>query len=292
MRNYFIKSPQPNNNTVELWSTKRLSFEPKDWLLEMKKDLKTVLMQLKSIDDAILYAFYSSRLQEYCDVENILLYNVGSGPFAHLCRKGLLIERKFELPPDCPSQLSSAPLHYHYYGIADKDACSQDWESDYLSAKWKNVPCPPLIGDIKPHAIWYTMKKGIADTYNCIDSSTPFGIQVTINAPAITRLNLSQTIKPLLDGIISAFHSHDGSNMEEITERLSKLIKSSKEDTAELLADSRKAVLSQRRLLHPFRQGLQWNPADDICVTAKVLLDTDNDWSISGELYTVKRKGF
>ncbi len=194
-----------------------------------------------------------------------------------------MILRRSLPDPRIPSALAVGVCQY---GLIDRHIKSLYWEKEYLLAKWTNSTCLSLTGDIKPHSIWYDMKKGNNKVSNFIDSSTPFGVQVTINTP-VARISLSHTIKPLLDGIISSFHNHDGSNMDEIAERLSGLLKLSKEDTAALLANSTIAVLGRRRLLNPFGKGLQWNPADHMCVAAKVTVQIDNDWSISGEIFKV-----
>jgi hypothetical protein len=79
--NYHIKYPEENCNVVELWSLKRLPFEPKDWLLDMRDSLRTAISQLIVNDSSILSATYTSPIEELCDVENILFYNVGTGRF-------------------------------------------------------------------------------------------------------------------------------------------------------------------------------------------------------------------
>lgn len=50
--------------------------------------------------------------------------------------------------------------------------------------------------------------------------------------------------------------------------------------------------LGVRRLLHPFMKGVQWNPAEDYCVSAKIVVNSSSalkHFSIDGELYTVVR---
>jgi len=44
-------------------------------------------------------------------------------------------------------------------------------------------------------------------------------------------------------------------------------------------------------LLHKFGQNIQWNPADDTCVTADILFENymDGVWSLSGELFKVEQ---
>jgi hypothetical protein len=98
-------------------------------------------------------------------------------------------------------------------------------------------------------------------------------------------------IKPVFDGVIAAFHQHDGTNDEELSKRLaSKLGK----DWAEILRhlhDSTIAVLGTRRLLWLRGEGVQWNPGDDGCVAGELLLDESSSsgfFELSGELFEVK----
>ena len=47
------------------------------------------------------------------------------------------------------------------------------------------------------------------------------------------------------------------------------------------------AALGRRRLLHRFRDGVQWNPADDRCVTARLRLQPGDEWRLKGELHSL-----
>jgi hypothetical protein len=66
--NYLIKGPKDNENSVELWSTVRLPFEPKGWLLEMRNSLKLAIRDIKVGNNTILNAIYSSKQREFVDV--------------------------------------------------------------------------------------------------------------------------------------------------------------------------------------------------------------------------------
>jgi hypothetical protein len=52
--------------------------------------------------------------------------------------------------------------------------------------------------------------------------------------------------------------------------------------------DPESAVLGRQRLLWRWRNGVQWNPADDLCVAAEVVIDPGIEseaWSHSGEIF-------
>ncbi len=60
--------------------------------------------------------------------------------------------------------------------------------------------------------------------------------------------------------------------------------------------DSRNAILGRRKLLHPFRQSVQWNPADDLLVAGELEVTRDSTAEMSsgfsGELYRVQSTDF
>jgi hypothetical protein len=64
-------------------------------------------------------------------------------------------------------------------------------------------------------------------------------------------------MKPLLDGMISAFHQHDSSNIDEVVLRLKKYINLLTQQIENLLLDSENAILGIRNLIQPYRNGTQ-----------------------------------
>src|SRR5438552_4510390 len=76
---YFLER---GRDSVELWSTARLQFEPKGWQLEMRHDLRDALRALDGDQVSALYA--SPLIDSRCDIENILIYNVGAATFRQL----------------------------------------------------------------------------------------------------------------------------------------------------------------------------------------------------------------
>src|SRR4051812_38704168 len=78
---------------VEGWSTTRLPFEPKGWLRTYRDDLRSALRTMEAADDAALLAEYATPDDGFADLENVLLYNIGSGSYSHLCRRGLVCRR-------------------------------------------------------------------------------------------------------------------------------------------------------------------------------------------------------
>lgn len=290
--NYYIKVPEDNTNSVELWSTKRLPFEPKGWLLEMRNSLRSAIESLRADDEGILHAIYHSDKPGYCDVENILLYNVGTGAFKHLCRHGLIFERGDKMPSDPPPPLVKKARHHHCYSSIKREEINSLWKKEKILAKWSKVTSPPVRADDKPHVFWHVMKKGKVQVSNGHSVPQVYGVNIKIEAPVGTIINLASAVKPLLDGVISAFHVHDGSDISFVTERLAEYLGIRSAIVADMLTDSRTSVLGKRNLVHKFGKGVQWNPADDNCMMCEILFDdctTDSSWSLSGEMFNIKR---
>jgi hypothetical protein len=74
---------------VDAWSTARLPSEPKGWLLELRNELRRSLRAMRATTSNVLYGEYAAPEPAFVDLENVLLYNVGSGCYSHLTTKGL-----------------------------------------------------------------------------------------------------------------------------------------------------------------------------------------------------------
>lgn len=288
-RNYYIKEPEDNNKSLELWSKIRLPFEPKGWLLDMRNSLRSRLRTMHNSENLMLHAQYVSDEEGYFDVENVLIYNVGSGSFTDLCHRGLCFERVFS-PPLQPKHSEEMFSHYQRYSLIDPSKGSFYWTKAQCLAYWTEVSCPTLKGENKPHSFWYAIKGGAVEVIDKLKLPSYFGLELRINAPKGTRINLASVIKPLLDGIISGFHSHDGSYKPIVVERVTRSLGEEESLIERMLMEQSNAVLGIRNLVHPFGGGVQWNPADDLCVVAKIVINdciVGPSWSLEGELFTV-----
>lgn len=287
--NYFIEGTEVKANNIELWSKIRLPFEPKGWLLDMKNSLRSALKGMQNAENRMLHAIYASKEEGYFDVENVLLYNVGTGSFSDLCRRGVCFERVFSSPIQPKSGNDRFP-HYHRYSLIELMEGPIYWTKEHSLVSWKDVSCPTLRGEIKPHSFWYAIKNGAVEVCGKLEVPRYIGLELKISAPKGTRINLAAAIKPLLDGIISGFHSHDGSYNSSVIGRVAQSLGEEESDIEEMLMDKSINVLGKRKLLHPFGKGIQWNPADGLCIVAKVYIDDKilgSNWSLDGEIFTV-----
>ncbi len=289
---FVVRGVEAGHDSVEAWSVKRLPFEPKGYLLEMRSNLRTALQALKADPGQVLHATYLSNVAEPCDAENVLLYNVGTGRFAGSAHHGLRFERAFASPPlqSLSEPFSEPPQHYHQYRIADRSDGYQHWQRGKTMAQWNSIALSSdkVLGELA--SAWYAMKHGEIYNRQTVSSDVHFGLSVEICTPFRPALNLASLVKPLFDGIISAFGSHDGSNLDLVCSRLGNRLRREPSELANLLMADEHNVLGRRKLLWPYGEFVQWNPADDRCVVGEILVNYDasaSGSSISGTLFTV-----
>ena len=96
----------------------------------------------------------------------------------------------------------------------------------------------------------------------------PWGISITIDAPSSPGITCSKIVKHLMDGIASALHCHDGSDIDYLSEQLGKSPGlCDKESARSLLMDCSHALFGPTNLMYRYRQssGVKWNPKDEYC---------------------------
>jgi len=119
--NYHIET---GTLSVTAWSTARIPFEPRDWLLVFRNQLRSAIARLSSVDGKILYAAYRSPINNYVDVENLLIYNIGPAQMSNATKNGLVFKRFYQISRNCPIQLSSPALHQYEYLLVDDKSLS------------------------------------------------------------------------------------------------------------------------------------------------------------------------
>ena len=111
---------------------------------------------------------------------------------------------------------------------------------------------------------------------------TLIGLEPTVELPSDARANLASFAKPLIDGTIAAFHAHDDLvSLDLVAGRIEEQIGVPAAEISSLLSRTETAILGSRRLLWKWREGVQWNPADDRCSAFRIRrltrAETDRD---------------
>ena len=276
---------------VELWSETRLPFEPSAPLKPMRNELRNSVRMLRAYDGEHLQAVYASAAKGFCDTENVLVYNVGVGSFSGAAGSGVRFERTYVVPSP-PNALGWTPLHYHRYEIVSAAAEVSAWRSVRLIATWRDVQVGHISGSSNASTIWHALRPTEIFADDAKDVALqPFGVRLTIRVPTGSIINTCAITKVLLDGAISACHAHDGTDLDQISTRLADRLKDRPADLAARLMSTDRTALGRRRLLYLRASGVQWNPADDFCMTSAISIDARGEarepWSVSGELFDV-----
>jgi len=281
-------------DVVEMWSAVRLPFEPHGWQVNMRNELREALQDLRT-SSGWLHAVYRAAADgALVDTENVLLYNVGGTALRPLMARAVTFERSYQVPPQPPGPVlgDGQTLHYHRYSEA-RDTSFEFWKPGRLLGSFFDVPVDSV--DDKPAPVWKAIRDYAAPPAETATAPTRFVINVQITDTRESRPadSVVSIIKPGLDGIISAYHSHEGSDGVAEARRLEEAGLGTAETLQKQLLDPRWAALGPRRLVRPFGEtGVQWNPADDYCVAAHVSLTTDKAsadnhqarWRLTAEL--------
>jgi len=264
--NYYIET---SVSSVTAWSTAGIPFEPRDWLLVFRDQLKSAIAALSPVGGKILYAAYRSPISEsHVDVENLLIYNIGPGQLSNATKNGLIFKRFYQISRNCPIELSSPALHQYEYLLVDDKSLSIEGQHKRLLASLSFRSTASALHSCA--SVWYTAKMGNTALTQKSHIAKPWGISIAIDGPSST-IACSRIVKPLIDGITSALHCHDGSNIDYISKQLGKNL-GLDDDTLvkSLLEDSNHALFGRTNLLLPYRNSLQWNPKDDYCTYCSI----------------------
>ena len=286
---YHIDLLKERPRQVEAWCIKRPPFEPQGWQQDFREDLRNGVKSLVAGPGDLLHALYQSPVHSRCDTENVLFYNIGAACFGDASRHAVRFERSFSCSPNSPVALSERPLHYLKYVVVPSDTPLKGCSSDAVMARWE-LQCADKKAFTKCATMWLAMKKTHPHV-RIKPSASPqtFGLRVKIGGPENAHLKLVPLMKPVFDGIISAFHQHDGSAEDEIIKRLSLELKVHSEKLAGMLRDDSCALLGKRRLIWPYRNGVQWNPQDENCLVGELSAEygKQTNWTLTGELFVL-----
>ena len=287
---YYI-SPTSVPTSVEAWSSVRLPFEPDGWLRDFRHELQTAIRTLDPQPATCLHAVYTSPSNDRCDIDNVLFYNLSPATFVHAMGSGVRFERVIASPPACPTPIASdrpLVLHHYRYAFAPCDTFWQSWRPNTTLATWEIVL---ESNDLDGCAtLWRAMKQGsVKALAKRASGNDPFGLMITLAGPKRSTSRLQARLKPLLDGIISALHHYDREPPTEVCQRIAGPLNRGNSTVRDWLTDDESSVLGPRPLVHLFRTGVQWNPADDACYAGDIrITETTGPLTLRGEVVTLR----
>lgn len=238
--------------SVEFWSETRLPLSPVGQLAQGRLLLRQALASLEPGRDARLLAEFTTETTDFFDVENVLLYNVGTGAFKACSVNGVHVLRSKVASPAAPSGKHYA--NFHRYSLEDVEPLP-------TAEPALSFELPKLVSDSKPHQVWWQVKSAkVGPTADRLDGE----FFMTVQLPCLPNQNISALIKPVLDGIICALHSAAGIEPEAIS-RLSAKIGAAPALVAQHLNSPVLPILQPRKVVTTYRNFVKWDPADELC---------------------------
>ncbi len=285
---YYIFTAR-DKNKVSIFSKFRVPFDmPKVGAKErkiLKQDIKSAVKNLEALENGILQARYGTTEEKsFYDIENILFYNIGTANFKKSAKNGVTfskvekqemntLRKKYNIPDEYE--------HYYEYAITQKH---QAQEFPSLLAEWRSISlkCVGLTATTS----WKNFKENekaiqLYDKIDCNEKDT-FSLVLEIEKPKNLRFNIMTAMKPLLDGLICAFHSSQFSKNELVyfAQKLN--------CNEEFLTSERIEILGERKskFVQEYRNGVKFNPADDLCDYVFITVKEGESWAISGKIYS------
>jgi hypothetical protein len=258
MSDYFISTTE---SRIQLWLPRRLPLQPTGTQLEARKKLSDAIKDLRALNNFILSACYSSLDSSICDVENVLLYNVGTGAFSRATPFGIKIRRSRFVPAECPN--GETFPHYHEYTFIQAPQRPQDTNSSTFQFSTAS-----FSSSTKPHDVWWWATAAESTPHQPILGRFSLHVELGISTPI---KNVAAVLKPILDGIVAAMHK-DSNPHATAVERLAKRTGWQVEEIFSRLQTPPNPFLGRRTVLRPYQDFVKWDPADHLCEDCTVLV--------------------
>jgi hypothetical protein len=257
----------------------------------IQTELRSRIRKLDPKPGEILHASYAGPRHPASDVENVLLYNVdmNGGCFRHCAKSGVC----FELAPGALREPPSPrELRCSYaYRLVRAERGFVHWrvarELVRFSEVTVNAGPEHLLAQV-----WRALHQADVEVTDAPKAQeAPFGITLRVASPS-GSVAWPTIVKKLLDGVIAAFQAHgDRASLDVPASRVAKSLGVPDDEVSRWLSSRERAVLGvAQKLLWPWRNGVQWNPADHLCLAGEVLDSGQSDeWVLSGQISEISR---
>ena len=245
----------------------RLPFEPKGEVRAMRDALKVALASLRGDG---LHAVFGGAAGASFDLENVLFYNVGCAAFRPGAHSSLYFERQFN------AEISPSGRRW---------AWSHRYQTTPLAKSWVPVSGGVEVvlrgtGGLPKSAGEYWLVTGMArgEAPDPLPLDAPLLLKLKLNSSS--RVNLTDAVKKMTDGICSAMHSYVGSDVDAVAVRIGLLLgMDSNKARSRLL---RPGALGPKRFVWLYGQKVQWSPSDERLVAVEMSWapSESRDWSV------------
>jgi len=293
-----IEGPGEDRQQVWLWDTRYIPYERLTPGQHAARDaLRLRVRSLAGTTGQILHASYAGFKPANMDVENLVLYNIDAtagGCFRLGVRHGVRFEMAVGPRRDPPSGRDLA-CSYQYRLISPGSNLSH-WRPVRRLAGFSGADLGRFPSARRLEQVWLAIHHAEAQTAGQPAApATPFAVLLTLSHPRAKTAGADpELVKALMDGTVAAFQAHGNQGtVAEIAARLAVATGRPAGLIARTLLNDGRAVLGVTDMLvHLRRTGVQWNPADHLCMAGQVLCRQvpGGTWTLSGEIHAVEQE--
>jgi hypothetical protein len=286
----YVHGPVTGSAAVEAWADDyiRLGRGP-EWREQLRENIRSRCGQLEPSAGQVLHATFFGAKRADADVENLVLFNMGS--FAMAGRNGIRFELGTAVPP-APD--GAGYLFCYRYALAPRSGTFADWRQSRMLASFDWTDLGTFAGEKKLARVWLALARGNVEVVEpACAPETRFAVKVEVRPPHGRQPVWGNLVKEIFDGVICALQAHtDTTVLPEVAARLATVISADRAEIEKHLLDPRRAVLgAMPRLVKPYGAGVQWQPADNWCVAGELLPaePVGPGWAIRGEVVELSR---
>lgn len=291
-----IDGPDDGQRQVRMWSNSYIPFGPviKDQR-DARDELKRRVRSLVATSDEILHASYAGPKPTNTDAENLVLYNVDDtvgGCFQPSARHGLRFEMATASHGDAPS---GRPYACSYqYRLTSPDSSLSHWRVVRLLASFTAADLGLFSSTKRLEQVWLAIHHATVETARQpVAPSERFAVFLTLSHPDTNWAGANPLlVKAVVDGTVAAFQAHnDRASADEIAARLAVTTGQPASMVKQALLGDGRAVLGTDSLVHLRGKGVQWTPADHLCVAGQIVgrQAPGTNWMLSGKIYAVEQ---
>jgi hypothetical protein len=285
-----IHGPAADSAVVEAWADDYIRFERRPaWQEHLRNEIRTRCRQLEPSAGQVLHATYFGAKHPNADIENLVLYYIDS--FKAAGRNGIRFEYGAAVPP--------APDGGEYrscyrYALAPQPDMFSDWQQGRTLASFDWTDLGAFTGDKQAAQVWLALARGQVEVFEQAHApETPFAVRVQVRPPHGRQPVWGGLVKGIFDGVVCAFQAHtDMAVLPDVAARFATVLPADPVEIEGHLLDQHRALLGVvPRLVKPYGAGVQWDPADHLCVAGELLAadPVGPRWAIKGELVELSR---
>lgn len=268
---------EPEGREVRAWADRWIPFDGlAPWAKAMRTEMRQALRGLRAEPGEILLATYAGPRHPASDVENLLLYNLDAsgGTFSASTTHGVRFEAAREAEPAPSGQEWPVSYRYRLARAVEWD----HWQSQRPIAAFSDVALPPLRSHILAPT-WLALRSSPASQYDRLGPGEMFAVRLALSGLSAPPFASPSLVKGLIDATVSALQAQrPNAHQEEAAERLSVQLGVAATSIAQILTDESRAALGVvDSLVHLRGEGVQWSPADHLCVAGAITLEPGPD---------------